>query len=186
MKKPTIIFFLLFIILASIAFYFIYNDRKDANADEQEEHTEEAEHSDEFHLHAAFKIVKNDQVLNFTDGKYMYYKPCGGEEEDMMTVQDKVHLHNFIGDITHVHSEGIIWRNLFESLGEEQPTSYIGYLNGEVVVNLLDMEIKEYDKVLFIIGEVSAATNVNDLLDQIPDEARIKEIEKQVENCGKK
>jgi hypothetical protein len=185
MKKPLSLVLVIFIVLASVSAYFIYQSRNDSNA--EAEHTEEEDdHSDEFHLHAAFKIVKDGEIMNFSDGKYMYYKPCGGEESEMTTIKDKVHLHNFVGDVPHIHAEGITWRNLFESLEVEQPITYISYLNGEKVDNLLDIQIKEYDRVLFIIGEISAATNVNDLLNQIPDESRIKEIEKQVENCGKK
>ncbi|KYC49126.1 MAG: hypothetical protein AMQ74_01478 [Candidatus Methanofastidiosum methylothiophilum] len=113
----------------------------------------------------------------------MHLDPCSIEEEkpDYSIVQERVHLHNNIGNVAHIHVKGVKYMDLVDSLGINDILSsdYKAILNGTEVADLLDTEIKAYDSAILIIGDMP-----NDVLINQVTQEKIIESEKLVENCG--
>ena len=141
---------------------------------------------EETHLHAGFQIYIDGQLQDYSDSKYMHLSPCSIDyvKPDYSLVEDRIHLHNNIGDVAHVHVKGVRYMDLMDSLGITDlfSSGYTAILNGNEVADLLDTEIEAYDSAIFILGEMP-----NDLsgfiLNQVTQEEII-ESEKLVENCG--
>lgn len=74
------------------------------------------------HLHAGFQVYQGNTRADFTDIRYIYFMPCGLPDDQISTIQDKIHLHDQVGDVAHIHAAGITWRNLFESLQYDIPS----------------------------------------------------------------
>lgn len=140
-------------------------------------------HHDEYHVHAGFKVFVDDKLIDFSDIKYMYYLPCGLDAADQKTLQDRVHLHDGIGDVVHVHAQGIRWKDLFESIKYELPISEdIEYfIGGEKVENLLEREIMNDESVLIVVNGTKPETEY--LNEQVRIE-KIREVASLKENCG--
>lgn len=140
-------------------------------------------HHDEYHVHAGFKVFIDDKLIDFSDIKYMYFLPCGLDTADQKTLQDKVHLHDRIGDVVHVHAEGIRWKDLFESLKYELPTNEnIEYFkDGQRVENLLELEIMNEESVLIVVNGTKPESEY--LNEQVSLE-KIREVASSKENCG--
>lgn len=138
---------------------------------------------EETHLHAGFQIYIDGQLQDYSDSKYMHLDPCSIEEEkpDYSIVQERVHLHNNIGNVAHIHVKGVKYMDLVDSLGINDILSsdYKAILNGTEVADLLDTEIKAYDSAILIIGDMP-----NDVLINQVTQEKIIESEKLVENCG--
>lgn len=140
---------------------------------------------DDVHFHAAFKVYIQDKQEDFGQFKYMHLEPCTldeKEEEGLVDIKDKVHLHNNIGEVVHIHAPGITWRDLFVSLEREDlfEEDVDFYKNGGKVVNLLDEEIQEYDSVLFMID-----SNTDNLSELYTTKQAMLEAEAKLEDCGK-
>ncbi|MBP9700110.1 hypothetical protein KBD71_02405 [Candidatus Woesebacteria bacterium] len=123
------------------------------------------------HLHANFAVVLNDVPVDFSKPSYMTIQPCG----DLVhgdSKKDGVHLHDQVGNVVHVHAEGITWNDFFESvqfnLGskilEASPGATPQYfINGEkrepVVISDL---IRSKDQLLVYVGSASAVPRVSE------------------------
>ena len=137
------------------------------------------------HYHAGFIVVKDDEVVDFTDVKYMHAKPCGDNAHEEKTAEekqiDKGHLHDYIGDVVHVHIDGARWKDLFINL--KYPINYAeteAYINGEEVNDFEDRSIQPYESVVLFIGK-------NDVKKHLTNAVKlehIKQIEKKSDNCG--
>lgn len=138
---------------------------------------------EETHIHAGFQIYLEGQLQDYSGGEYMHLNPCSidYEQTDYSIVQERVHLHNNIGDVAHIHVKGVTYMDLMDSLGVSDlfSSGYIAILNGNEESGLLEKEIEAYDSAIFIIG--NKPDNV--LMNQVTQE-KIIESEKLVENCG--
>lgn len=146
------------------------------NRGETEEH---------IHMHAGFKIFVDGNWLDLSGDKYMYFSTCAPDiDESEMTIKDKIHLHNNIGDVAHIHAQDITWRNLFESLEidllEDQPLPVM-YRNDSNDPALLDKRIEPYESAIFIFG---TADDVDSLREMAVSIDSIKEAESQTEGCS--
>jgi len=137
----------------------------------------------EIHYHAGFVVFQDNKKLDFSDIKYMHAKPCGDEEEDEHSPEEeqieKAHLHDYVGDVVHVHREDSKWKDLFTNLkftvGYSKATAYI---NGEKIDNFENQIINPYDSIVIFIGE-------NDLkfIKDAVTKKYIMEVEKKGESC---
>jgi Cu+-exporting ATPase len=142
-------------------------------------------HYEETHLHAGFQIYLDGVLQDYSDDRYMHLNPCSEEQgEDYSMVQERVHLHNNIGDVAHIHVKGVKYLDLMESIGIQDlfGSGYISYLNGQEVSDLLNKEISPYDSAVFMIG--NKPDDINNLLVNQVTQEKIVETEEQVENCG--
>lgn len=144
---------------------------------------EEVDDHDDFHIHAGFKIFVDGEYLDLSDDKYMHLSVCGDDHEDEanLPVQEKIHLHNNIGDVAHIHAEGVIWRNLFESLDLEDLLDNFTaiYINGTEIPAGLEQVINNYDSAVIVIGKKDGI----DVEKETLSKEYIEEKEKLVEAC---
>lgn len=118
------------------------------------------------HIHAGFQVYDGEEQLDFSGVEYMYVGQCD-DMKDPERLQDRVHLHDQIGDVVHVHDTGVTWKDLFWSLGEEELIEDIDAMitDGQEVEVDLDREIQEYERTIFIIGnDVSPDQAWNDIV----------------------
>ncbi|OGM22096.1 hypothetical protein A2961_04985 [Candidatus Woesebacteria bacterium RIFCSPLOWO2_01_FULL_39_21] len=141
---------------------------------------------EEVHYHAGFQVYKDDKLVDFSDFRYMHIEPCStGDHEEQPTQEEeqieKAHLHDYIGDVVHVHREGVVWRNLFTNINYEISVDIAGYINGEKVDDALNYPINSYDSVVFFEGE---NRDIDKKLQAAVTKDRIVEAESRSENCG--
>lgn len=133
----------------------------------------------DFHEHADFAVVVDGVKLDFSGAKYMHAEPCAVEglkifpealaHGSSLELSDKVHMHNFNGNVVHVHEEGITWHDFFDSLGLDiadritQEGKMLGSEGGQVtfVLNgeqkdstVLDLEIRDGNALLVSYGKL--------------------------------
>lgn len=72
--------------------------------------------SDETHYHANFAVYINGERLPFDNPTfYEEVQSCGGDE--LFNPKIRVHLHDRISHVVHVHDAGSTWGHLFLNLG---------------------------------------------------------------------
>jgi hypothetical protein len=136
------------------------------------------------HYHANFAVFKNNTQVNFTDFKYMHTAPCYTNDQQNHSTDklDNVHLHDNIGNVVHVHIEGVTWKDLFTSLKYDvKNLNY--YLNGKKTdAKVLSQRINPYDKFL---ATDTAQVNDHERSRMIGDNAHDYDVGKKgIENCG--
>lgn len=163
---------------------------------QQEQTTEEtssATHDDEdTHYHAGFHIVVNGEVQDYSGIQYMHLSPCSVDHEETESdaeptdPKERIHLHNNVGSVAHIHASGVTWRELFTSLGLtsllDLPLT-VRNSSLQPVPNGLDAIVEPYESVIFEFGTTTVSdTELRSLI--VPKE-EILEAEAQVEACGK-
>lgn len=134
------------------------------------------------HYHAGFIVYVNGIRQDFGDSRYMKIEPCttaGSEikEDDQL---EKAHLHGGIGDVVHVHREGALWKEFFVNIKYSLPKSTLsGYINTVKTDNLLNVQIRPYDSVVFVFGDVPSEATTAGI-----SKEHIIEVEKTKEQCG--
>jgi hypothetical protein len=68
------------------------------------------------HYHANFAVFEDGKQVDFTKPSYMHISPCTDDGHESSDPKENVHLHDGIGNVVHVHAEGITWKTLFETL----------------------------------------------------------------------
>lgn len=124
--------------------------------------------AEETHYHANFAVFIDEKKLDFSHEKYMHVKPCTGEVNREGHFGDRVHLHDQVGDVAHIHDSGVVWGELIMYLGLEvnqefimfENTKYpinkgkelVYYINGRKVNDFQTSEISNNDTLIVIIG----------------------------------
>jgi hypothetical protein len=105
------------------------------------------------HYHAGFQIYVDDKLQDFSDYKYMSVVPCT-DDQHKEAVESKVHLHDGVGNIVHVHAPGVVWGDLLKYLkftvDPKKPVE--AYVNEKKVNNIMTTPIYPYDSLVLIIG----------------------------------
>ncbi len=142
--------------------------------------------SQEVHYHAGFQMYDKGELLDFSGPEFMYLGECGAMGHSFETVRDRIHLHERIGDVAHIHDDGVTWRNLFESLNREDLIKNLDWVivEGSVVDDeeVLDRVIDSYERVVFVTNqsEIDAAK----LWEGMISEEYIREVEEASLNCN--
>lgn len=137
------------------------------------------------HYHAGFRVYVDGKAQDFSDLKYMHVLPCttdeGNKAEDEQ--MEKAHLHDFVGDVVHVHRSNAVWGDLFRNIKFAIDTSkpITAYINGKKVDDISSYPIRPYDSLVLLIGKHGDAA---DYLKSAVEKDHIAEIEKKSENCG--
>ncbi len=126
------------------------------------------------HIHANFGVFIRDQKLDFSGQKYMHSKPCFSDYHTQKHFGDRVHLHDGIGDVAHIHDYGVAWGDLmlylgvkttinglefedkFYSLGKNDKLSY--YINGNLVNNFELTEINNNDSLIIVMDNENSSS----------------------------
>lgn len=154
---------------AAIALYFYPNQKS------------ETEH---IHYHAGFKVYIDNQLQDYSGYQYMNYTPCTmhdskkSKEEEQI---EKAHLHEYVGDVVHVHRSGAVWGDLFTNIKVNLPSDkkITSFIDGKEVDEILKMAIDPYTTAIILIGESEASRSA-----EVVPRKYIEEIEKQSELCG--
>lgn len=140
-------------------------------------------HEEHTHFHANFGIFINGGRLDFSNAKYM-------EEVSSCTVsgalqpKQRVHLHNNIGDVIHVHNEGVTWGHFFNNINftindkvltddkgilyqTNETTKLRFILNGSQIDSIFNKLIASEDKLLIDYSSDSLETLKNQKYSQI-------------------
>lgn len=143
-----------------------------------------SDHHDSVHYHAGFKVYINNELQDFSKVVYMHSSPCVLNEDEKPEEDpqiEKAHLHDYIGDVVHVHREGGVWSDLFKNIKFPLPegATVSGYINGSAIENILNYPIKSNDSLILTIGD-SQKVDLNSYVSL----DHIKEVEKKSESCG--
>lgn len=146
--------------------------------------------AEESHYHAGFVVVSNGQAIDFSNDAYMHLKACGeADEHENLTPEEerlkRIHLHDNVGDVAHVHGSDVRWSELFTNLEQYvfagPPTVY---RNGQRLEENLAARILPDDRILIIADAIDqTATNLTEALRQVPTIERIREVEAAGESC---
>jgi hypothetical protein len=142
------------------------------------------------HFHAGFQIYVEGKLQDLSTFKYMHFGKCGASAGtvDYSKVTNRVHLHDNVGDVAHIHVDGVTWGNLLESINFQPargtnfrfPPKF--YLNGALVKDLESIEITSYDVAVFIYGDKQPSTA--QIAKRAITRQRILDSEAIVESCG--
>ena len=122
------------------------------------------------HFHANFALYVDGEQELFDRGIfYEEVASCGSGADDPKT---RVHLHDYVPDVVHVHDASATWGNFFENLGftlgnnilyENAGTHVSGQtgelsfiLNGQPVQSIANKTIQSEDALLISFGNESA------------------------------
>ncbi|HLG91252.1 MAG TPA: hypothetical protein VI336_03805 [Candidatus Saccharimonadales bacterium] len=125
------------------------------------------------HYHANFAVYINGQQEKF-EGSTYYEEETSCKAESHMTPEDRVHMHDDVYDVVHVHDHAATWGQFFENLGWGLGKDYIKsrdilyqnnngsnlsiILNGQNLTGISSVTnqvIGNEDKLLLSFGEVS-------------------------------
>ncbi len=142
------------------------------------------------HYHANFLVYINGLQENFSGDKYMSSEAqCTVEAKGItnLTAEEKVHLHDNIGTVVHVHAPGVTWGLFFQNIGVSFNSTCIGidgnsycnngneslrmYVNGNQVDTFANTLIVRQDRVLITYGPISA--DVSGQISAVPSNACI-------------
>lgn len=136
------------------------------------------------HYHAGFVVFKDGKKLNFSDNKYMNFRPCTKDDKDVGEEDpqlEKAHMHDNVGDVVHVEENGSKWKDLFTNI--YYPIDYskvTAYINGQKVSDFANQPIHPYDSAVIFIGKVDTSH-----LKEVVTKQHIQDEEKKSESCGK-
>lgn len=142
-----------------------------------------AQNTTPFHIHAGFEVFVDGKKQDYSSSKYMEIEPCTKEHEAVEENDqlEKVHLHDGVGDVVHVHRRNATWSDLFQNIqvtfSLHKPI--VGWVNGKKVSDIMRTSIHAYDSVIIIVGD-DTGVDVSKYVS--PD--YIHEIEAKGETCG--
>lgn len=142
---------------------------------------------DPTHYHANWAIYVDGQRLDLSDERYMEdIAACAGD--DRIAPEQRVHMHEGVDDVVHVHHGGVTWGHFLTNLGwsagddwielddgrrlDDGPDGRLVFVvNGFVVPGLRDRLIASGDRVLIAWGGMPEDAVVAQLFPQVADNA---------------
>ncbi len=151
MKKTLPLFGLLIVLVVSFALYKTLQVSKDP-----------------VHYHANFAVFISGEQVDFSKPSLMHIQPCTNDEKESSNPEDNVHLHDQVGNVVHLHADGINWHTFFSSiqydlLGKTNGKTMTVYSKGVAVSpqHLFDV-IEPRDMLLIHIASQGGAQNVSE------------------------
>ena len=122
------------------------------------------------HFHANFALYFGDEKEAFEEG--IYYEEVASCGSDVIDPKTRVHLHDFVSDVVHVHDVRATWGNFFENLGftlgnnvlyahtntyvDGEAGKLVFMLNGKVVQSIANRPIESEDTLLIYYGDATS------------------------------
>ena len=137
---------------------------------------------EKIHYHTGFLVLQDGEQLDLTSDEFMYFKPCGLDEGLVeATPNDRVHLHNGIGDVLHIHDDPVALEELLISLKLDTTLPWQVY---NETGTELDLSAPIPDTESIVYSTTPLTTEEIEALDW-PTEEHITTIENDTfENCG--
>ncbi|MEP7167479.1 MAG: hypothetical protein ABI758_05880 [Candidatus Woesebacteria bacterium] len=122
------------------------------------------------HYHANFAVIEDGKLADFSKPEFMHISPCTDTDVHSDNPKDNVHLHEGIGNVVHVHADGITWKTFFETIGywekitqdqemaqRAENFTFDIRVNGESVNDdVLTKPIIDREQLLIVTGSMSA------------------------------
>lgn len=122
------------------------------------------------HYHANFAVFIMGVQENFSKPSLMTIQPCTDEVHHSDNPLENVHLHDQVGNVVHLHMDGITWKQFFESINfnleqevqknQSTPSGLIiSYYSNEEKKDhsILDQVIQPQERLLIDVSTQSAA-----------------------------
>lgn len=119
------------------------------------------------HYHANFAVFVDGKQEDFTKPQLMHIKPCSNDEAESNDPKENVHLHDQIGNVVHLHADGIHWNFFlstihFDLAKKTEGKSLTVYSKGlKVDSKILDETIQKQDQILIHIATQSGAQKIS-------------------------
>jgi hypothetical protein len=123
------------------------------------------------HYHANFALYINGQREEFKDPFYYKEVATSCNTTDGLTPDKRVHMHDNINNLVHVHDEAVSWSNFFQNIGwvvdprlirsldnlyvPDDQNKITFLLNGQKVDSAMRNIIGDEDKLLIDFGNTS-------------------------------
>jgi hypothetical protein len=122
------------------------------------------------HHHANFAVFIDGERLDLSAGRYMQDVESCARDPGSVRPEDRVHLHDGVGDVVHVHHAGATWGHLMANLGlglgdgylvtddghryfhGEDGRSLTFVVNGFQVPSVANREIRSRDRLVVVVG----------------------------------
>lgn len=142
---------------------------------------------DPVHFHANWAVFIDGRRLDLSDDRYMEdVAACAAGEH--MTPAQRVHMHEGVDEVVHVHHDGVTWGHFLANLGWAVGDGWIEpddgrrladgddgrlvfVVNGFVVPDIRDRLIASGDRLLISRGAASDDAVLQTLFPQVPDNA---------------
>jgi len=142
------------------------------------------------HHHANFVVVVEGERLDLSGDEFMAeLEACGLPHEELLPME-RVHLHDNVSDVAHVHHEGATWGHLFANLdmglgddylvtrdgrihAEEDGSTLKFILNDAPEASVHNRLIRSEDRLLISYGPESVEEVRRDQFPQVPANAHV-------------
>jgi hypothetical protein len=139
------------------------------------------------HFHANWAVVLDGERLDLSDDRYMEdVVACAAGEQ--VAPAERVHMHNGVDHVVHVHHEGVTWGHLLQNLGfaagrdflilddgrvlgDEGGRTLKFVLNGFVVDDIRGRLIARGDRLLISHGPEGTDAVLRDQFPNVPADA---------------
>jgi hypothetical protein len=108
------------------------------------------------HYHANFAVYINGQRYDFSQSKYMEEVAGCNVSKDVQPKQ-RAHMHNNVGDLVHVHDQGVTWGHFFTNIGWNVGKDYLVPDSGDILKTEGDL------KLTYFLND-AIVTNVSNVL----------------------
>jgi hypothetical protein len=147
------------------------------------------EHAEPIHYHANFHLFLEGERVRFQEQRYMEDLATCRVDASLLSPADRVHLHQMIDDVVHVHAPGVTWGHFLTVLGyavgegvivDDDGGIHAGsggnqltfVVNGQRASSLANLEVRSLDRVLIYHGPESTDPDSLDALHaRVPDNA---------------
>ncbi len=149
----------------------------------------EPEHDEPIHYHANFALYVDGERVHFQDPRYMEDIASCRLDPALVSPRDRVHMHQMIDDVVHVHAGGVAWSHFFANLGyllgddvlyddsgeahatgDGRQLTFI--LNGQRAPAIANQEVRSLDRLLLYHGPADvSADSIQGLFDRVADNA---------------
>ena len=140
------------------------------------------------HHHANFALYLDGERVRLQDPRYMQDIASCSMDASMASPHDRVHLHQLIDDVVHVHAPGVTWGHFFANLGyllgddilvtdagrhhSADAQQIVFVLNGARVPSIANLEIRSLDRLLVYHGPASTPSEtIEALFEAVPANA---------------
>lgn len=142
---------------------------------------------DPVHYHANWAVYIDGLPVDLSADRYMEdVAACAAGER--ITPEQRVHMHEGVDEIVHVHHDGVTWGHFLGNLGwavgedwiqlddgrrlgGEEGADLTFIVNGFVVPSIRDRLIASGDRLLISHGTVTEETALGELFPQVPENA---------------